>query len=147
MSGVNKVILLGNLGRDPEIRNLESGAKVATFSLATNRTYKGQDGKRVDETEWHNVVLWGNLADLAEKFLTKGRQVYIEGRIKTRQWEDKEGQKRYTTEIVGENMTFVGSRDEYRDRPPLPNDEDAPASSSPPSSDDQSQQEGDDLPF
>lgn len=147
MSGVNKVILLGNLGRDPEIRNLESGAKVATFSLATNRTYKGQDGKRVDETEWHNVVLWGTLADLAEKFLTKGRQVYIEGRIKTRQWEDKEGQKRYTTEIVGENMTFVGGRDDYRDRPPLPSDEDAPATSSSASSDDQTQQEGDDLPF
>ncbi len=144
MSGVNKVILLGNLGRDPEIRNLESGAKVASFSLATNRSYKGQDGKRVDETEWHNVVLWGNLADLAEKFLAKGRQVYIEGRIKTRQWEDKEGQKRYTTEIVGENMTFIGGRDEQRDRPPMPTDEDTTNTSS---SDDQSQHEGDDLPF
>lgn len=143
MSGVNKVILLGNLGRDPEVRNLESGAKVASFSLATNRTYKSQDGKKVDETEWHNVVLWGNLADLAEKFLAKGRQVYIEGRIRTRQWEDKEGQKRYTTEIVGENMTFVGGgRDQRDDAPPPPSDEDAPDAL--PGS---NQQEGDDLPF
>lgn len=143
MSGVNKVILLGNLGRDPEIRNLESGARVASFSLATNRTYKSQEGKKVDETEWHNVVLWGNLADLAEKFLAKGRQVYIEGRIRTRQWEDKEGQKRYTTEIVGENMTFVGGgRDQRDDAPPPPSDDDAPDTQP-----GNNQQEGDDLPF
>jgi single-strand DNA-binding protein len=142
MSGVNKVILLGNLGKDPEIRNLESGAKVATFSLATNRSYKGQDGKRIEETEWHNIVLWGSLADLAEKFLTKGRQVFIEGRIKTRQWDDKEGVKRYTTEIVGENMTFVGQRDQRDDVPP-PSDQDySPASSAKTEPD-----EGDDLPF
>ena len=142
MSGVNKVILLGNLGRDPEIRNLESGAKVASFSLATNRTFKGQDGKKVDETEWHNVVLWGNLADLAEKFLAKGRQVYIEGRLRTRQWEDKEGQKRSTTEIVGENMTFVGGGRDQRDEPPPPTDSDVPGSRS-----GAAPEEGDDLPF
>lgn len=142
MSGVNKVILLGNLGRDPEIRNLESGAKLASFSLATNRTFKGQDGKRVDETEWHNVVMWGNLAELAEKFLSKGRQVYIEGRIRTRQWEDKEGQKRYTTEIVGENMTFISGGREQRDEPPPPSDSEVPHASS-----DAGQQEADDLPF
>jgi single-strand DNA-binding protein len=110
MAGVNKVILLGNLGKDPVVRTLESGAKVASFSLATSRTYKGQDGNPVEETEWHNVSLWGNLADLAEKYLTKGRQVFIEGRLRTRQYDDKEGNKRYTTEVVGENMTFVGSR-------------------------------------
>jgi len=141
MSGVNKVILLGNLGRDPEIRNLESGAKLASFSLATNRTFKGQDGKRVDETEWHNIVLWGNLAELAEKFLAKGRQVFIEGRIRTRQWEDKEGQKRYTTEIVGENMTFVGGRDQ-RDEPPPPTEADTSFSSP-----ENTPEGGDDLPF
>jgi single-strand DNA-binding protein len=90
------------------VRTLESGNKVANITLATNRYFKGQDGSRQEETEWHNVVLWGNLADLAEKYLTKGRQVFIEGRIRTRQWEDKEGNKRYTTEIVAENMTFVG---------------------------------------
>lgn len=112
MAGLNKVILMGNLGKDPVVRSLEGGNKVATLALATNRFYKGQDGNPVEETEWHNVVLWGNLADLAEKYLVKGRQVFIEGRIRTRQWEDKEGNKRYTTEIVGENMTFVGSRPE-----------------------------------
>lgn len=115
MAGVNKVILLGNLGKDPVVRNLESGAKVASFSLATSRTYKGQDGKAIDETEWHNVSLWGNLADLAEKYLTKGRQVYIEGRLRTRQYEDKEGVKKYTTEIIGENMTFVGNKPDSND--------------------------------
>lgn len=141
MSGVNKVILLGNLGKDPEIRNLESGAKVATFSLATNRTYKGQDGKRIDETEWHNIVLWGNLADLAEKFLAKGRQVFIEGRIKTRQWDDKDGNRRYTTEIVGENMTFVGGRDQ-RDESTPTSDQNFSTSSEKPEV-----EEGDDLPF
>ena len=115
MAGVNKVILLGNLGKDPVVRSLESGAKVASFSIATSRTYKGQDGKAIDETEWHNVSLWGNLADLAEKYLTKGRQVYIEGRLRTRQYEDKEGVKKYTTEIIGENMTFVGNKPDSND--------------------------------
>lgn len=117
------MILLGNLGKDPEIRNLERGGKVANFPLATNRVYRGQDQQKVEETEWHNIVLWGNLADLAEKFLSKGRQVFIEGRIRTRSWDDKDGIKRYMTEIVGENMTFVGGRDESeRPRPPAGND-------------------------
>jgi single-strand DNA-binding protein len=142
MSGVNKVILLGNLGKDPEIRNLESGAKVATFPLATNRTYKAQDGKRVEETEWHNIVLWGTLADLSEKFLTKGRQVFIEGRIRSRQWDDKEGIKRYITEIVGENMTFVGGRDQ-RDEPTTSSEPDTNGTAEPKTQID----EGDDLPF
>lgn len=142
MSGVNKVILLGNLGKDPEIRNLESGAKVASFSLATNRSYKGQDGKRVEETEWHNIVLWGNLADLAEKFLAKGRQVFIEGRIKTRQWDDKDGVKRYTTEIVGENMTFVGGREQREDNGP---EQDSGVSQ--PSAGAAMPDDNDDLPF
>lgn len=109
MAGVNKVILLGHLGKDPEMRVLESGNKMASFSLATSRSYKGQDGQRVDETEWHNVVFFGNQAELAEKYLAKGRKVYIEGRIKTRSWEDKEGHKRYATDIIGENLTFVDS--------------------------------------
>jgi len=118
MAGVNKVILLGNLGKDPVVRTLESGAKVANFSIATSRTYKGQDGNPVEETEWHNVSLWGNMADLAEKYLTKGRQVYIEGRIRTRQYDDKEGNKRSITEIVGENMSFVGNRPDGQGGPP-----------------------------
>ncbi len=144
MSGVNKAILLGNLGKDPEIRNLESGAKVATFSLATNRSYKTQDGRKIEETEWHNIVLWGPQADLAEKFLTKGKQVFIEGRIRTRQWDDKEGVKRYTTEIVGENITFLGGGRDQRDDPPPHTEEDMSpqkiASKEP-------VEEGDDLPF
>lgn len=110
MAAVNKAILLGNLGKDPVVRTLESGNKVANFSLATSRTHKGPDGNPIEETEWHNVVLWGNLADLAEKFLAKGKQVYIEGRIRNRQYDDKEGTRRYITEIVGENMVFVGGR-------------------------------------
>jgi single-strand DNA-binding protein len=111
MAAVNKAILLGNLGKDPILRTLESGNKVANFSLATNRAYKGPDGNLVEETEWHNIVLWGKLAELAEKYLVKGRQVYIEGRITNRQYDDKEGNRRYITEIVGENMVFVGGRD------------------------------------
>ncbi|MFO7998739.1 MAG: single-stranded DNA-binding protein [Bacteroidales bacterium] len=141
MAGVNKVILLGNLGKDPEIRNLERGAKVANFPLATNRVYKGQDGQKVEETEWHNVVLWGGLADLAEKFLSKGRQVFIEGRIRTRNWDDKDGVKRYITEVVGENMTFVGGRDQGGSMPPSDGDYPKGASEA-----EQSAEE-DDLPF
>ncbi|MDX9940639.1 MAG: single-stranded DNA-binding protein [Bacteroidales bacterium] len=110
MAGVNKVILLGNLGKDPVVRTIESGNKVANFSLATNRIFKGQDGNPVEETEWHNIVLWGRLAEIAEKYLNKGSKVYIEGRIRSRQYDDKEGIKRYITEIVGETMNMLGSR-------------------------------------
>ena len=110
MAGVNKAILVGNLGKDPEIRTLDSGAKVATFPLATTETYKDRDGNRQENTEWHNVVLWRGLADVAERFLKKGNSVYVEGRIKTRSWDDKDGNKRYTTEIVGDNMTMLGGR-------------------------------------
>ncbi|MFN3555224.1 MAG: single-stranded DNA-binding protein [Bacteroidales bacterium] len=108
MAGVNKVILIGNLGKDPEIRNLESGAKVANFPLATTEFYKGKDGSRVEQTEWHNIVLWNNLADLAEKYLKKGNSIFLEGRIKTRSYDDKDGTKKYITEILGNQMTFLG---------------------------------------
>ncbi len=108
MAGVNKVILLGNLGKDPDVTTLESGVKVARFPLATNEYYKGKDGESVEKTEWHQVVLWRNRAELAEKYLSKGRMVYIEGRLQTRQWQDKEGTQRYTTEIVGDVINFVG---------------------------------------
>lgn len=110
MAGVNKVILIGNLGKDPEIRQLETGVKVASFSMATTESYKGKDGNRVDQTEWHNIVLWRGLAEVAEKYLKKGNTVYVEGKIRTRSWEDKEGNKRYTTEIIGDNMTMIGGR-------------------------------------
>ncbi|MEE4176140.1 MAG: single-stranded DNA-binding protein [Bacteroides sp.] len=118
MAGVNKVILLGNLGKDPVVRSIEGGNKVANFSLATNRFFKGQDGNPVEETEWHNIVLWGRLAEIAEKYLNKGSKVYIEGRIRTRQYDDKEGNKRYITEIVGETMNMLGSRPDGSDNGP-----------------------------
>lgn len=110
MAGVNKVILVGNLGRDPEVRHLESGAVVASFSIATSETYKDRNsGERREQTEWHNIVLWRGLAEVAEKYLHKGDSVYIEGKLRTRSWE-KDGITRYTTEIVGDNMTMLGSR-------------------------------------
>lgn len=111
MAGVNKVILVGNLGKDPEVRHLDNGRAVANFSLATSETYKNKAGERVTNTEWHNVVLWTPLAEIAERFLKKGSQVYIEGKLTTRSWDDQEGNKRYTTEVVGREMTLLGSRD------------------------------------
>jgi single-strand DNA-binding protein len=112
MAGVNKVILVGNLGKDPEIRTLESGVKVATFSLATSESFKDRDGNRQDRTEWHNIVLWRGLAEIAERYLKKGNSIYVEGKLQTRSWDDKEGNKRYTTEIIGHNMTMLGGRKE-----------------------------------
>jgi len=112
MAGVNKVILVGNLGKDPEVRSLESGAKVASFSLATTESYKNKDGQRVDQTEWHNIVMWRGLAEVAEKYLKKGGQIYLEGKIRTRTWDDKDGNKRYTTEIIADTFTMLGAKRE-----------------------------------
>ena len=110
MSGVNKVILVGRLGKDPEVRHLESGAAVANFPLATSETYKDRTtGERREQTEWHNIVLWRGLAEVAERYLNKGDLVYIEGKLRTRSWE-KEGVTRYTTEVVADNMTMLGGR-------------------------------------
>ena len=101
MAGVNKVILVGNLGRDPEIRILDKGVKVARFSLATTEGYTDKNtGQRVEQTEWHNITLWRGLADIAEKYLQKGNQVYIEGKLQTRQYQDKDGITKYTTDII-----------------------------------------------
>ncbi len=110
MAGVNRVILIGNLGKDPEVRSLEGGVKVANFSLATTETYKGKNGEKVDQTEWHNIVLWRGLAEIAETYLKKGNSIFIEGKIRTRDWTDKDGNKRYTTEIVADNMVMLGGR-------------------------------------
>ena len=107
---VNKVILVGNLGKDPELRYTPSGAAVATFSLATTNPFKDKEGNK--QTEWHNIVAWRQLAEICGKFLHKGRQVYIEGRIQTRSYDDRDGNKRYITEIVAENMQMLGNRDE-----------------------------------
>jgi single-strand DNA-binding protein len=109
MSAVNKVILLGNLGKDPEVRHLENDRMRASFTLATNETYRNKEGEKVTTTEWHNVVLWTPLAKIAEQYLTKGKQVYIEGKLTTRSYVDKEGQTRYTTEVVGQNLVLLGS--------------------------------------
>ena len=107
---VNKVILVGNLGADPEVRSTPSGQQVATLSLATSRNHKDRDGNRKEETEWHRVVVWGQLAELAQRYLAKGRKVYVEGRIQTRSWDDAQtGQKRYSTEVVAEVLTFLDS--------------------------------------
>ena len=110
MAGVNKVILVGNLGKDPEVRYLDSGVAVANFSLATTENYKNKQGEKVSQTEWHNIVLWRGLAEVAEKWLKKGSSVYIEGKIRTNKWEDKEGNTRYNTEILADNMTMLGNR-------------------------------------
>lgn len=112
MAGVNKVILVGNLGKDPEVRHLDNGRAVANFSMATSESYKNKQGERVTTTEWHNIVLWTPLAEIAEKFLKKGNQVYIEGKLTTRSWDDQDGNKRYTTEVVGREMTLLGSRED-----------------------------------
>jgi len=107
--GVNKVILIGNLGKDPEIQNFDKGVKKASFSLATTETYRNRDGQDVEQTEWHNIILWRGLAEVAEKYLRKGSQVYIEGRIRNRSYE-KEGQKRYITEIEVDTLNMLGGR-------------------------------------
>lgn len=105
---VNKVILIGNLGKDPEVRHLENGAVVANFSIATSETYVDRNsGERRENTDWHNIVLWRGLAEVAEKYLRKGQKVYIEGKLKTRSWQDKDGNTRYTTEVLGDQMTML----------------------------------------
>ncbi|MDP9045188.1 MAG: single-stranded DNA-binding protein [Pseudomonadota bacterium] len=112
MASVNKVIVLGNLGRDPEVRYTPSGAAVCNLRIATTRNWKSKEsGERVEETEWHSVVLYDRQAEIAGEYLKKGRPVYIEGRLKTRKWQDKDGVDRYTTEIVGDSMQLLGGRE------------------------------------
>jgi single-strand DNA-binding protein len=109
---INKVILVGNAGKDPEVRYLENNVAVAKFSLATSETYKNKNGEKVTNTEWHNIVLWRGLAEVAEKYVKKGMQLYIEGKIRSRSWDDKDGNKHYTTEIVGDVMNMLGKKSE-----------------------------------
>ncbi|MCW8893378.1 MAG: single-stranded DNA-binding protein, partial [Deltaproteobacteria bacterium] len=109
---VNKVILVGNLGKDPELRYTPSGTAVATFSIATTERYKDREGNRQEKTEWHNIVAWRQLAEICGKYLHKGKQVYIEGKIQTRSYDDRDGNKRYITEIVVDQMQMLGSRDD-----------------------------------
>jgi len=110
MRGVNKVILIGNLGRDPEIRYTKDGTGVANLNLATSDSWKDAQGQRQERTEWHRVVAWGKLAEIAKEYLSKGEKVYIEGRLQTRSWDDKDGNKRYTTEVRADQMVMLGSR-------------------------------------
>jgi len=107
MSGVNKVILIGNLGKDPEVRYLDNGVAVANISLATTENYKNKEGEKVSQTEWHDVVLWRGLAEVAEKYLKKGASVYIEGKIRTSKWVDKDDNSRYKTEIMADKMNML----------------------------------------
>lgn len=113
---VNKVILIGNAGKDPEVRYLDNGATVANFSLATSETYNNKNGERITNTEWHNIVMWRGLAQVAEKYIKKGSQLYIEGKIRSRSYDDKDGNKRFITEIVADNLTLLG-RPKSEDRP------------------------------
>jgi single-strand DNA-binding protein len=147
MAGVNKVILIGNLGADPEIRHLQNGASVANFRLATSETYKDKTtGERREQTEWHNVVAWRGLAEITEKYLRKGSKVYVEGKLRTRQWQDKDNNTRYTTEIVADEMTMLDRASGDAGTPrAVASPASQPASaghSAPPANDDT-----DDLPF
>jgi len=110
--GLNKVMVIGNVGRDPEMRYIPSGKPVTSFSVATSRSWTNADGERCEETEWFNVVAWGGLAEICKQHLCKGQQVYIEGRLQTRSWEDHEGRKRFRTEVVANEMIVLGKRGE-----------------------------------
>jgi len=111
--GLNKVMVIGHLGKDPEMRYTPSGRPVTTFSVAVSRSWNTADGERRSETEWFNIVSWGNLAEICKQYLHKGQQVYIEGRLQTRRWEDKEGQKHTNVEVVANEMMMLGDRKDY----------------------------------
>jgi single-strand DNA-binding protein len=123
--GLNKVMIIGHLGREPEMRYTPSGRPVTSFSVATTRSWNSPDGERREETEWFNVVAWGNLAEICKQYLTKGQQVYVEGRLQTRRWEDQEGKKHFNTEVVANEMIMLG------DRPKPSGDGTAPLSAEP----------------
>lgn len=131
---INKAIIIGNLGADPELRHTTSGQPVCEMRVATNESWIDKSGEKQERTEWHRIIVWGKQGELAAKYLAKGRKVYVEGRIQTREWQDKDGNKRYTTEIVAQTVQFLDSRGSGGgggwDGPPPPQDDDAPASGS-----------------
>jgi single-strand DNA-binding protein len=131
MASVNKVILIGNLGRDPEVRYMPSGDAVANISIATTETWKDKNGEKQEKTEWHRVAIFGKTAEIAGEYLKKGSQVYIEGRLETRKWTDKEGQERTTTEVRADRMQMLGSRSGGSERMAPPED-DAPRAAAAP---------------
>lgn len=154
--GLNKVMLIGNLGRDPETRYTPSGQAVATLNLATNRKRRDPNGNLIDETEWHRVVAWERLAEFASQYLRKGSLVYVEGRLQTRQWTDQQGQQRYTTEVIANDLTSLGGRmegggDEWGDEMPseAPQRPQRPQQQRRPTSEDETfgSEDIDDVPF
>lgn len=136
---LNKVMLIGNLGKDPEVRTIQNGTKVANFSLATTERYTDKSGQKVDKTEWHRIVMWRGVADIAEKWLKKGAKIFVEGKIVTRSWENQSGQKQYTTEILVDNMQMLGGKQNGNraSAPPPASQEQTPSGPAP----------EDDLPF
>jgi single-strand DNA-binding protein len=138
---VNKVILVGNVGQDPEVRYLDKTTPVCTLRMATSETYRNKNGEKVTNTEWHSVVLWRGLAEVAEKYVRKGSQIYIEGKLRTRSWDDKDNNKRYTTEIVADVMQMLGKRDDQTNQGVMPVSNQPDSPSLPPDD------SGDDLPF
>ena len=138
MAGVNKVILLGNLGKDPEVKRLETGKSVANFSLATSEVYKNKEGEKVTKTEWHNIVLWSPLAEIAESYLKKGSQLYLEGKISNRSYDDKEGVKKYISEVVGREITLLGKPTSNNSTEEVSSDDNSKI---------ETKEENDDLPF
>lgn len=141
---VNKVILLGRLGQDPEMRYAPSGTAIATFSLATNSNQKSAEGEWVEKTEWHNILAFGKNAEVAGEYLKKGKQVYVDGRLQTSSWEDQQGQKRYKTEIVVNEIQMIGSKGDEEYTPPQQKQTNAPKLSQEPPA---AAEEEDDLPF
>ena len=143
MASLNKVMLIGNLGKDPEVRFTASGAAVASFSIATSDRIKNKSGEWEDRTEWHNIVLWNKQAEVAKEYLTKGKTVYIEGRLQTRKWQDRDGKDRWTTEIVGDRMQMLSPKGEGGSRPSRQDDGFGGA----PSHEDPTFNPDDDIPF
>lgn len=146
---VNKVILIGNVGADPEVRYLEGGTAVANLRLATTERYRNKNGENIDQTEWHNIVLWRGLAEIVEKYVHKGMRLYIEGRIRTRSWDDQNGNKRYTTEIWADNMQMLSYKQEGDNTGNAPRTFNAPAPSAPATGTPapEAPDDSDDLPF
>ncbi|MBI4411629.1 MAG: single-stranded DNA-binding protein [Deltaproteobacteria bacterium] len=149
MASINKVILIGNLGGDPEVRFTPGGQAVANFNIATNERWKDKNGQPQERTEWHRIVVWGRLAELCRDYLAKGRRVYLEGRLQTRKWEDKQGQTRYTTEIVAQVLQFLDSAGAgaAREAAPVGTDAETPAQESSASGGPPPFDAGEDIPF
>lgn len=145
---VNKVILIGNVGKDPEVRHLENGATVANFSIATSETYKDKNtGQKVENTDWHDIVVWRGLAEVVEKYVRKGHKIYVEGKLKKRSWQDKEGNTRYTTEVLADELTMLSRPDDVKQNPSSAPYNNAGTPEQPSKVDDILKKDNDDLPF